>query len=356
VKDSVRDRVEDVLETRSDDTVLQVEDLRTWFQSDAGVVRAVDGVSFAVRRSRTLGVVGESGSGKTVANLSILRLVPEPPGRIVSGSIRFDGRDLLALPAREMRRIRGGRISMIFQDPMTSLNPYLKLGRQLTEVLELHERLGRHEARRRAVEMLERVGIADAARRFDGYPHELSGGMRQRAMIAMALLCRPQVLIADEPTTALDVTVQAQILELLRELRDELGTAIILVTHDLGVVAGIADEVVVLYAGRIVEQGPTAEIFAAPRHPYTIGLLRSIPRLDRPPGTLRSIPGRPPDLARIGAGCPFAPRCDWVMDRCRSEYPGYHSAGAAHRVACWAAAAGELPDPARSARGTEPAW
>jgi oligopeptide transport system ATP-binding protein len=344
VNDSVQARVEDVLETRSEDTVLQVEDLRTWFQSDAGVVRAVDGVSFAVRRGRTLGVVGESGSGKTVANLSILRLVPEPPGRIVSGRIRFDGRNLLQLPAREMRRIRGGRIAMIFQDPMTSLNPYLKIGRQLTEVLEQHERLGRREARGRAVAMLERVGIAEAERRFDGYPHELSGGMRQRAMIAMALLCRPQVLIADEPTTALDVTVQAQILELLRELRDELGTAIILVTHDLGVVAGLADEVAVMYAGKIVEQAPTAEIFAHPRHPYTLGLLRSIPRLDRPTGPLHSIPGRPPDLARIGAGCPFAPRCDWVMDRCRSEYPDFHTAGSGHAVACWAAAAGELPD------------
>ena len=319
-----------------DDTVLRVDDLRAWFHTEAGVVRAVDGVSFALGRGRTLGLVGESGSGKTVASLSILRLVPEPPGRIVSGRIRFDGTDLLGLSARPMRAIRGRRISMIFQDPMTSLNPYLRVSRQLTEVLEHHERLGRGPARARALEMLERVGIAEAARRFDGYPHELSGGMRQRVMIAMALLCRPQVLIADEPTTALDVTVQAQILGLLRELRDDLGTAILLITHDLGVVAGMADEVAVMYAGRIVERAPTPELFAQPRHPYTLGLLRSIPRLEGARGPLAPIPGRPPDLARVGAGCPFAPRCAWVMERCRTEYPEYRDAGAQHQVACWA--------------------
>jgi oligopeptide transport system ATP-binding protein len=315
--------------------LLQVRGLATHFHTEDGVVRAVDGVSFGLERGRTLGLVGESGSGKSVTNLSILRLVPQPPGRIAAGEIRFDGRDLLRLSEAEMRAIRGKRISMIFQDPMTSLNPYLRVGRQLTEVLELHERAGRAEARRRAIEMLERVGIPAAARRFDDHPHRLSGGMRQRVMIAMALLCRPELLLADEPTTALDVTIQAQILELIQELRDELGTAVVLVTHDLGVVAGRTDEVLVMYAGRIVERAPTPALFASPRHPYTLGLLNSIPRLDRDEDTLTPIPGRPPDLVRPAPGCAFAPRCGFVQERCRLERPELRPVGPGHEAACW---------------------
>jgi oligopeptide transport system ATP-binding protein len=315
--------------------ILQVRDLRTEFRTDDGVVRAVDGVSFDVEAGRTLGIVGESGSGKSVTNLSMLRLIPNPPGRITGGTVRFDGVDLLSLPESDLRRIRGKRIAMIFQDPMTSLNPYLRIGTQLGEVLELHERCRRAEARRRSIEMLERVGIPDAPRRIDRYPHEFSGGMRQRAMIAMALLCKPQVLIADEPTTALDVTIQAQILELVRAMRDELGMALILITHDLGVVAGTADEVAVMYAGRIVEHAPARQLFANPCHPYTLGLLRSIPRLDRESERLTPIPGRPPDLVRLPPGCPFAPRCGFVVERCRSERPDLMPVEPRHAAACW---------------------
>jgi len=315
--------------------VLQVEHLRTSFFTEEGVVRAVDDVSFDLHRGRTLGIVGESGSGKTVTSLSILRLVPDPPGRIEGGRIVFDGRDLVRLTQRQLRAIRGRRISMIFQDPMTSLNPYLRVSRQLTEVLELHEGATPSAARRRAIEMLTRVGIPEAARRVDAYPHEFSGGMRQRVMIAMALLCRPEILIADEPTTALDVTIQAQILTLMRELRDEFASAVVLITHDLGVVAGMADEVVVMYAGRIVEQAPTRELFASPRHPYTLGLLRSIPRLDRHQARLDPIPGRPPALHALTAGCAFAPRCAFVQDRCRKESPDLRPVGDAHHAACW---------------------
>ena len=314
---------------------LRVENLRTYFYTDDGVVRAVDDVSFELQRGRTLGIVGESGSGKTVANLSILRLIPHPPGRIVGGRILFDGRDLVRVSERELRRIRGKRIAMIFQDPMTSLNPYLRVSRQLTEVLELHEGMSPGEARRSAITMMERVGIPEAARRIDAYPHEFSGGMRQRVMIAMALLCEPEVLLADEPTTALDVTIQAQILTLMRNLRDELGTAVVLITHDLGVVAGMADEVAVMYAGRIVEQAPTAQLFATPRHPYTLGLLKSIPRLDRRQTRLDPIPGRPPAWSALGAGCPFAPRCAFVQERCRREYPEFRSVAPEHYAACW---------------------
>jgi oligopeptide transport system ATP-binding protein len=314
--------------------ILSVRDLRVEFRSEGRRLPAVDGVSFDLWPGRTLGLVGESGSGKSVTSLALLRLVPDPPGRITGGSIRFAGEDLLAQDPAAMRRIRGRRIAMIFQDPMTSLNPYLRVGRQLGEVLELHERATRREARRRAIEMLERVGLPDAANRVDRYPHEFSGGMRQRVMIAMALLCKPAVLIADEPTTALDVTVQAQILDLVRELRDEMGTAVLLITHDLGVVAGIADEIAVMYAGRIVERGPTAELFARPRHPYTLGLLRCIPRLDADPGRLTAIPGRPPELDRRGAGCDFAPRCGFVLERCRSDRPALRAAGTEHGTAC----------------------
>ena len=314
---------------------LQVENLRTFFYTEEGVVRAVDDVSFDLQSGRTLGIVGESGSGKTVTSLSILRLVPDPPGRIVGGRILFDGRDLVGLADHDLRTIRGRRISMIFQDPMTSLNPYLRVSRQLTEVLEVHEGATRSSARQRAIEMMRRVRIPEPERRIDAYPHEFSGGMRQRVMIAMALLCRPEILIADEPTTALDVTIQAQILTLMRELRDEFSTAVVLITHDLGVVAGMADEVAVMYAGRIVEQAPTTELFAMPRHPYTLGLLKSIPRLDRDQERLDPIPGRPPALRTLGEGCSFAPRCVFVQDRCRRESPNLRQVGDEHRVACW---------------------
>jgi oligopeptide transport system ATP-binding protein len=308
--------------------------LRTHFFTEEGVVRAVDDVSFDLEPGQTLGIVGESGSGKSVTSLSILRLIPDPPGRIVSGEIVFEGRNLLSLSERDMRGIRGRHIAMIFQDPMTSLNPYLRVSRQLTEVLELHERLDRHTARNRAIEMLVRVGIPEAERRFDNYPHEFSGGMRQRVMIAMALLCKPRLLIADEPTTALDVTIQAQILELIRELRNELHTAVILITHDLGVVAGMADDVAVMYAGKIVEHAPTHKVFARPQHPYTLGLLESIPRLDRSRERLVPIPGRPPALSRLGPGCSFAPRCSFVVDRCK-EAPPLAAREPDHRAACW---------------------
>ena len=317
------------------DPILSVRELRVEFRTEGTVVRAVDGVSFDLDRSQTIGIVGESGSGKSVTNLAVLRLVPDPPGRITGGSIRFAGQELFALSESAMRKVRGKRISMVFQDPMTSLNPYLKVGRQLGEVLELHERASRSEARRRSIEMLERVGIPDAASRIDRYPHEFSGGMRQRVMIAMALLCKPELLIADEPTTALDVTVQAQILDLIREMREALGTSVVLITHDLGVVAGMADEVVVMYAGRIVEDAPTGALFANPRHPYTLGLLRSIPRLDRETDRLTPIPGRPPDLRRLPEGCPFAPRCAYAVDRCREEDPELRPVGPHHTVACW---------------------
>ena len=327
--------------------ILQVRDLRTEFRTEGGVVTAVDGVSFDVDRGRTLGIVGESGSGKSVTNLSILRLVPNPPGRIAGGTIRFDGQDLLALPESAMRGIRGKRISMIFQDPMTSLNPYLRIGTQLGEVLELHEGATRSAARRRSIEMLERVGIPNPAERIDRYPHEFSGGMRQRVMIAMALLCKPELLIADEPTTALDVTIQAQILDLIRSMRDELGMAVILITHDLGVVAGTADDVIVMYAGRVVEQAQTRQLFRDPKHPYTLGLLRSIPRLDRDDARLTPIPGRPPDLTRLAPGCPFAPRCEFAVDLCRAERPPLRTVGQAggeHVAACGV----DVPEPARS--------
>ena len=319
-----------------DDIVLDVRDLRTFFRTDDHVVKAVDGVSFAVRRGETLGIVGESGSGKSVACLSALRLVPTPPAYHPSGEIRYGGRDLLALPERELQRLRGNRLAMIFQDPMTSLNPYLPVARQLTEVLEVHAGASPATARAAAIAMLERVGIPDAERRIDQYPHQFSGGMRQRVMIAMALLCEPEVLFADEPTTALDVTIQAQILDLIAGLRTALGTAVVLVTHDLGVVAGTTDRIAVMYAGRIVEEGPTAEVFAAPRHPYTRGLLASMPRIDTPPRErLTPIPGLPPDLGHLPAGCPFHPRCDRVQDRCRREYPPTVHVSETHAAGCW---------------------
>jgi oligopeptide/dipeptide ABC transporter ATP-binding protein len=322
------------------DTVLEVRDLRTFFRTDGHVVKAVDGVSFTVRRGETLGLVGESGSGKSVACLSALRLLPSPPAFHPSGQILYRGHDLPAAPERELERLRGDRLAMIFQDPMTSLNPYLTVARQLTEVLEVHKAAPPAVARRAAIAMLERVGIPDAARRIDQHPHQFSGGMRQRVMIAMALLCEPEVLFADEPTTALDVTIQAQILELIAELQAALGTAVVLVTHDLGVVAGTADRVAVMYAGRIVEEGTTAEVFANPLHPYTRGLLASLPRIDTPPrGRLEAIPGLPPDLGHLPPGCPFHPRCGLVSDRCRQERPPVVAVSPTHRAECFEAGA-----------------
>jgi oligopeptide transport system ATP-binding protein len=304
--------------------LLSVKNLRTWFDEDDRVVRAVDDVSFEIGAGETLGIVGESGSGKSVTNLSIMRLVPSPPGRIVSGEIVFDGRNLLTLSDAEMRALRGKRIAMVFQDPMTSLNPFLRISTQLMEVTRLHLGHSTAQAREHAIRMLETVGIPDPARRLDGYPHELSGGMRQRVMIAMALSCQPSLLIADEPTTALDVTIQAQILDLIRDLRREIGTSVILLTHDLGVVAGMADRVVVMYAGKVFETARTSELFARPGNPYTRGLLLSVPDVtDMDGGSLYQIPGLPPDVSQLPPGCPFATRCDHAKDVCHRDFPPY---------------------------------
>jgi peptide/nickel transport system ATP-binding protein len=321
--------------------ILQVHDLHTQFNTLDGVVRAVDGVSFELARGETLGIVGESGCGKSVTALSILRLIPTETGRIASGSIRFEGEELTALSEEAMKRLRGHRISMIFQEPMTSLNPVLTVGTQIAENVVRHLGVSWRAARDRAGEMLDLVRIADARRRLDEYPHQLSGGMRQRVMIAMALSCDPQVLIADEPTTALDVTIQAQILDLMLELKEKTGTAIVLITHDLGVVAETTQRVVVMYAGRKVEEAPVEVLFEEPLHPYTRGLMRAIPRLDveadaagtRP--RLQEIPGLVPILTRPIVGCAFAPRCGFATDRCRAEPPPLVDAGAGHTVACW---------------------
>ena len=315
--------------------VLEVQDLSVSFRTDDGVVRAVDGVSYAVRRGEVLGVVGESGCGKSVTNLAVMGLLAKPAGRVDGGSVRFEGRELLGLPEREMRKVRGNRIAMIFQDPMTSLNPFLSVEEQLAEVGVLHLGLTRPQAVARAVELLARVGISDPARRIRAYPHEFSGGMRQRVMIAMALLCDPAVLIADEPTTALDVTIQAQILDLLRELQRERGMAVVLVTHDLGVVAGVADRVVVMYAGQVVEEAPTPALFARPSHPYTSALLRSVPRVAGDAhARLAPIEGMPPRLDRELVGCRFAPRCALVRDACRAGAPPLVAAGAGRLRRC----------------------
>jgi oligopeptide/dipeptide ABC transporter ATP-binding protein len=321
------------------DPLLRVRDLQTYFVTDrgGGTARAVDGVSFDLYPGETLGIVGESGSGKTVTSLSILRLIPEPPGHIRPGSfIEFEGRNLLTLAPKELRAVRGDRIAMIFQEPMTSLNPVLTIGDQVGEAAIVHQGLSRHAARTKAIEMLRQVGIPDPEQRVDDYPHQLSGGMRQRVMIAMALICHPQILIADEPTTALDVTIQAQILELLSRLQDELGMAIMLITHDLGVVAGTADRVVVMYAGQVVETAATTDLFAHPAHPYTEGLLASIPRLDRPRDRLQGIPGAIPPATAWPSGCRFHPRCPYAWTRCRTEEPPLLEAdGAGHSARCW---------------------
>jgi len=319
--------------------LLEVIGLKTHFFTEEGVVRAVDGISYTLGEGEVLGIVGESGSGKSVSSLSTLKLIPDPPGRIVAGKILFDGEDLVKASESRMQKIRGGRIAMIFQDPMTSLNPYLKVSEQLCEVLELHEGSSRADARKKGIQMMTDVGIPDPAARFDDYPHQLSGGMRQRVMIAMALLCDPELIIADEPTTALDVTIQAQILELIRERKDAQGVGVIFITHDLGVIARMADRVAVMYAGRIVEQGPVEDIFARPAHPYTVGLARSIPRLDDARGEpLVPIPGLPPSLAALPRGCPFQPRCPSALPICKKKYPDERrlrtSDGVEHVVAC----------------------
>jgi len=323
--------------------LLVLEDVRTHFFTRDGVVRAVDGVSYTVNAGETLAVVGESGCGKSVTALSILRLVPAPPGRIVGGRIRFEGRDLLALGESQMRDIRGNEISMIFQEPMTSLNPVLTVARQIGETLRLHQRLDARTAEARAVDMLRLVRIPEPERRARQYPHELSGGMRQRVMIAMALACNPKLLIADEPTTALDVTIQAQILDLMRELKAKIGAAIILITHDLGVVAEMAERVVVMYAGRKVEEAPVRDLFRHPRHPYTLGLLTSMPRLGATLGgreapRLAEIPGVVPSLREPIVGCAFAPRCGFATERCRRETPTLEAKAAGHVAACFESA------------------
>lgn len=318
----------------SNGNLLEVTDLRTYFDSDDGVVRAVDGISFQLKRGETLGIVGESGSGKSVTNLSIIRLIPSPPGRIVSGEINFDGTNILSLSDEQVRKIRGRRIAMIFQDPMTSLNPFMKISRQLMEITQLHLKHSLREAHEHAVKMLEMVGIPDARSRVDNYPHEFSGGMRQRVMIAMALSCEPELLIADEPTTALDVTIQAQILELIKTLKRATGTSVILITHDLGVVAGMTDHLVVMYAGKVFEQAPTAELFALPGNPYTKGLLRSVPDPLKEQGQLYQIPGLPPDVAHLPTGCPFAPRCERAEEICRHEFPPFVQLTADHFSLC----------------------
>jgi len=317
--------------------LLDLRDLHTEFRTGAGVVPAVDGISYTVEPGETVAIVGESGSGKTAGALSILRLIPDPPGRITQGEILFAGRDLRRLSEEGIRQVRGRDIGMIFQEPMTSLNPVLTIGRQITETLEQHRGADRAAAQARAVELLGLVGIADPARRLKQYPHQLSGGMRQRIMIAIALACDPKMIIADEPTTALDVTIQAQILELMKELTRRLDVALIIITHNLGVVARYANRVNVMYAGRIVESGPAADIYHDPRHPYTMALLRSVPRLDRPrQARLDPVEGQPPDLTRLDAGCSFRPRCRFAVDACAAAQPLLEPAGTgAHLAACF---------------------
>jgi oligopeptide transport system ATP-binding protein len=327
--------------------LLEVQDLKTYFRVKAGRVRAVDGVSFNVRPGERVGVVGESGCGKSVTALSIMRLLPKPAGEQAGGSIFFEDEDLLGLPESSMRKIRGGKIGMIFQDPMACLNPTMTVGKQIAEALRIHLHLGREEAKKRAISLLEQVGIPAAAERINSFPHQFSGGMRQRVMIAIALACNPKLLIADEPTTALDVTVQAQILELVNGVCKDFGTAVIMITHDLGVVAGMTDRVVVMYAGKVVETAPTDELFANPRHPYTLGLLASVPRLDEERSSqLRTIEGAPPDLLKPPPGCPFMPRCAFARAICKTMPPLDPVGGdSRHLKACWI----DVTDPAQQA-------
>ena len=316
--------------------LLEIHDLKTEFETSAGTVKAVDGITYNVEEGETVAIVGESGCGKSVSALSILRLIPDPPGKIVGGSIKFMGNELLTMSDVEIRNIRGNQIGMVFQEPMTSLNPVLTIGRQLTETVEHHIGVDHEKAMDRARELLRLVGISDADRRLEQYPHHLSGGMRQRVMIAMALACEPKLIIADEPTTALDVTIQAQILELMKSLTERLGVALVIITHNLGVVARYANRVNVMYAGKIIERGAAVEIYHEPRHPYTLGLLRSVPRLDQARGSrLIPIDGQPPDLTRLDGGCAFRPRCVFAVDRCAREIPPLEDVGDGHLVACW---------------------
>jgi oligopeptide transport system ATP-binding protein len=316
--------------------LLDVKNLKTQFFTQDGVVRAVDDVSFDIMPGETLGIVGESGCGKSITAMSIMRLIPTPPGKIVQGQIMFKGEDIITMSDEEIRHIRGNEIAMIFQDPMTSLNPVLSINRQLGETLELHMGMNKSQARRRAVELLEMVGIPEAEDRVNQYPHQFSGGMRQRVMIAMALSCNPSLLIADEPTTALDVTIQAQILDLMKTLQAEHNTAVMLITHDLGVVAGMSDRINVMYAGHVVESASAEELFANPRHPYTVGLLNSIPRLDSEVREkLDPIRGLPPDLIDLPDLCPFVPRCDYAREQCEQQNPPLLDVNAGHRAACW---------------------
>lgn len=316
--------------------LLEVKNLKTQFFTQDGVVHAVNGITYGVDAGETVAIVGESGSGKSVGVMSLIRLIPQPPGKIVDGQVLFDGQDLLKLNEEELRHVRGNRIAMIFQDPMTSLNPVLTVGRQITEALELHLNMSREQSRKRAIELLQMVGIPGAESRIDDYPHQFSGGMRQRVMIAMGLSCNPQLLIADEPTTALDVTIQAQIVDLVGRLKDELGMAIIWITHDLGVVAGMAQRVLVMYSGFIVEEALVNDIYAQPFHPYTLGLLRSIPRLDLGrQKRLVPIEGLPPDLLEPPSHCPFAPRCAFATEKCWQENPPLEVVAPNHKTACW---------------------
>ena len=316
--------------------LLEVKGLRTEFHTQDGVVKAVDGVSFLIDEGETLGIVGESGCGKSVSLLSVMRLIPVPPGKIAAGEVLFEGVDLLKLSEDEMRKVRGNKIAMVFQDPMTFLNPVLTIGRQIMEALQLHMGMTKKQARERTAELLAMVGIPEAADRLDDYPHQFSGGMRQRVMIAMALACNPQILIADEPTTALDVTIQAQIVDLVKRLRDSIGLAIIWITHDLGVIAGLADRMMVMYAGHVVEEAPVKELYANPRHPYTLGLIGSLPRLDEiRADKLTSIDGLPPDLIDLPPGCPFQPRCVYSVEKCREVRPELEPVGPRHSIACW---------------------
>lgn len=317
-------------------SLLQVKNLQTHFITTDGIVKAVNGISYNINPGETIGIVGESGSGKSAGVLSILRLIASPPGQICGGEVWFENQDLLKLKKPALRKIRGNKISMIFQDPMTSLNPVLTIGKQITEAIQLHLGLSKLQAEQKAIALLEKVGISSAQQRLSSYPHQFSGGMRQRVIIAMALGCNPQLLIADEPTTSLDVTVQAQVIDIVKQLQNEMGMAVIWITHDLALLAGLADRILVMYAGQIVEQAPVHQLYNHPQHPYTIGLLASLPRCDRDMGeTLPAIEGTPPDLTNYPKGCPFAPRCQYAIDHCFQEDPVLELVGSGHQVACW---------------------
>ncbi len=319
-----------------EDKLLDVRDLKVEFQTLEGTVHALNGVSFSINPGKTLGIVGESGCGKSVSVLAVMRLIPQPPGRILSGEVHFAGCDLLRLSVPEMQQVRGKDISMIFQDPMTSLNPVLTIGRQIGETMMVHKGLSEKEARQASIELLGQVGIPNPALRLDDYPHHFSGGMRQRVMIAMALSCKPRLLIADEPTTALDVTIQVQILDLVKQLRDQMSMAVIWISHDLAVIAELADRVAVMYSGYVVEEADVFELYREPLHPYTLALLHSLPRMDTGElDKLSAIPGSPPDATRLPPGCPFAPRCRLAIERCRYENPSLSEVASDHRAACW---------------------